>query len=206
MAFKFGLRLAGRDALPQAADDLKIMRGAVGQLGVRRRQGQKEIGPGRVLHGLGHHADDAVGVLVQFDGLAHDSGWRRSAISRRHSSAPPRCRGPAASHFDRRPGPKTHCPEHGEKGGRCVYGPHMSGVAGPGQTHIGVALHGQFFKGAALALQSASSPAPPAGRRRDSSARRPRPRASGPGPPKDEKITASMMLKPACWRRCRWPA
>ena len=104
-----GLRLAGCDSFAQAANNQVIVRGAVGELSrpwaprASRHRPWTDIAwpwASRRSRCRSCWSSSMCGP--------RSLGRRQSAISRMRSSARPRCRGPAASHFDRRPGPETH--------------------------------------------------------------------------------------------------
>ena len=144
---QIGLCLAWCNSIPQPANDKIAVRAAVAQLGVRRRQRQKEIRCRWILHGLRHYADHRVHVLVQLNPLTQDFG------------VGPKMRFPkgVAQHgyvafarlslaFIEHAAHKCARPQHAEKGRRGKLCLHVSGIAGAGQAHVRVLAHGQFFK------------------------------------------------------------
>jgi hypothetical protein len=83
----------------------------------RRSQGQKDVCHRRILRLPGHHADDNVGALVEFDFLAEGLRVRPKmglpeGIAQHRYAIPPRL---GLALFEE-PSQKGACPQHGEEG------------------------------------------------------------------------------------------
>ena len=150
---QIGLCLARRYSLAQPAHHGKIVSGAIGKLRVRWRQRQVKVSRGRILHGLGHHADYVVGVLIQLDRAPNSI---RIGLKMRFPESVAQHNHAVAARLRltlvKDSALKGTGPHYAEEGGRNIHCRYLRSAVGPGQTHVRVTIRSQFLKRAALAL------------------------------------------------------